>query len=148
MLNETEVNFSRKDFTTVQSKLATFPEIALEGEFTCGWYGTVVSEERGSFCIVNADSPLFDYIGDYLRIRHAHSTQPATTAVVGGVSASSIVATNDTFVRSISVYCLESHGIPYDLALTRRAYLALAPLWTPYLSVRVGQVLDGYDGTP
>jgi hypothetical protein len=124
MIYESDINFARNGFTDVQATLDTYAAKMFDGEFTCGWYGTIVNDERGAFCVVNPDSDLADEVGNYLRIKHSYSGT----------------------LDAISVYCVESHSIPYDLALSRRAFLALAPLWTPYLNVRVGQVLDGYDG--
>lgn len=120
MVDEADIIYARGGFPDVQAELAIYPARLVDGVFTCGWYGTAISPERGSFCIVNVDGPLADRVGDYLRVSY--------------------------LTKSVTVYCLEAFSIPYDLAVTRRAFYEIAELWNPYLDVRVSDILDGYDG--
>lgn len=117
MNNEPDIVFARGGFPDVQTTLEDYPSKAIPGEFVCGWYGTSINDERGSFCIVSSNGELADRVGSYLRISY--------------------------LTNHVSLYCVESHDILYDLAITRRAYWELAALWTPNLSVRVADVLDG-----
>lgn len=121
MNEEPDIVFARGGFSDVQDTLMQYSTRRLDGLFTCGWYGTAIQPERGSFCIVNANGDLANQIGNYLSVTY------------GGLST--------------ALYCVETRQIPYDIAITRRAFLDLAPLWKPYLNVRVGQLLDGYDGS-
>ena len=121
MIEEPDIVFSRGAFPDVQADLAVYPPRLIDGVFTCGWYGTAIHPERGSFCLVNEASKLGDRVGDYLRVSYLS--------------------------KSVTVYCVQALTLPYDLALTRRAFFELAELWTPYLDVRVSNIVDGYDGS-
>lgn len=121
MTEERDIIFARGAFPDVQADLAVYPPRAINGVFTCGWYGTAINPERGSFCLVNEDGPLADRVGDYLRLSYLS--------------------------EQVTLYCVEALSLPYDLAVTRRAFFELAELWTPYLDVRVSDIVDGYDGT-
>ena len=121
MMLEPDIIYSARAFPDVQADLNLYPPRPINGVFTCGWYGTSISEGRGSFAIVNDNGPLADRIGDYLRVQFTN--------------------------KSVTVYCVESFTIPYDIAITRRAYFELAELWTPYLDVRVSDIVDTYDGS-
>lgn len=116
MNNEPDIVFARGAFPAVQIDLDDYPSKAIAGEFVCGWYGTGINEERGSFCVVSSNGELANRVGDYLRISY--------------------------LTNHVTLYCVESHDILYDLAITRRAYWELAALWTPNLSVRIADVLD------
>ena len=73
------------------------------GYYTVNWYGTSVSDETGSFALVNPNGPLNDYVGDILQITVKHAT--------------------------VFVYVLgSSRAIDSDLGLTRRAYLEISLL--------------------
>jgi hypothetical protein len=86
------------------------------GNFTVGWYGTEVSDERGSFALVNPVGRLAQAVGDFLEVRYADQ-------------------------RTV-VYVIGSYNyLTTDLALTRRAYLAicrlsLQPILTPVELIR------------
>lgn len=116
MAEESDIVFARRNFIEVQAALDVYPSKMIDGVFTCGWYGTAINAERGSFCVVNEDGPLADRVGEYIRVSYLNG--------------------------SVSVYCLESLTIPYDLALARRAYYDLSPLWTSFLNVRVADLQD------
>lgn len=120
-MEESDIIYARGAFPDVQTELDVYPSLLIDGLFTCGWYGTAVNEERGSFAIVNDAGPLADKVGDYLRV--SYGRQHAT------------------------VYCLETLTIPYDIVITRRAYFQLAELWAPYLDVRVSDIADTFDGS-
>lgn len=73
------------------------------GYFEAGWYGTNVNDERGSFGIVSATSPLVNFVGDVLNVRPSRSP------------------------RSVNIYILASSGdLDTDLAMARRPYLAIS----------------------
>ena len=116
MDNEPEVVAGRQAFADTQTMMAPYPSIAITGEFSCGWYGTALNDERGAFCVVNADGPLGDQVGSYLRVSRLG--------------------------KSVDVYCVEAYGLPVDLALSRRAFFGLAELWQAGLMVRVGRIED------
>ena len=119
-MEESDIVYARGGFPDVQDELDAFPSLPITGLFTCGWYGTAINEQRGSFAIVNDAGPLEDKVGDYLRVSYGK--------------------------QSATVYVLESLTLPYDLVVARRAYYQLAELWTPYLDVRVADIADSYDG--
>lgn len=81
------------------------------GSYWVSWYGTSVDDDRGCFAVVDPQGGLSAYVGDYLRI------------VYRG--------------RSVTVYVVGSYnGLTTDVALTRRAYLAVTrlandPICTP-----------------
>lgn len=81
------------------------------GNYWVSWYGTTVSDERGSFAVVNPAGGLASAVGDFLRV------------VYRG--------------RYVNVYVIGSYeSLTTDLALSRRAYLAvcrlsLDPIYTP-----------------
>ena|SRR5579862_1310930 len=73
------------------------------GTFTVSWYGTSVSDERGSFAVVNPGGPLALAVGDFLRV------------VYGG--------------NSVYVYVIGSYlSLTSDLGLARRPYMELSLL--------------------
>lgn len=117
--NESEIVAGRHAFVDVQSEWANYPDIRLDSAMSCSWYGTSLNDERGSFCVVNLDGPLSDEVGSYLRVSYG--------------------------LKSVAVYCVEAFVIPFDIALSRRAFFALAPLWTPDLTVRVARIVEGND---
>lgn len=116
---EADILYARGAFPEIQLELSAFPSRRIDGLFSCGWYGTAINDERGSFCIVNSEGPLAEMVGEYLRVYY--------------------------LTKDVALYCVESHAIPYDLAITRRAYFELASLWTPYLNVRVATLVDSQD---
>lgn len=119
-MEEPDIVYSRGAFPDVQNELSVFPPKLINGVFSCGWYGTAIDPERGSFAIVNADGPLGGKVGDYVRVSYLS--------------------------KSVTVYCVEALSIPYDLVLARRAYYQLAELWTSYLNVRVSDIADSTNG--
>jgi hypothetical protein len=84
--------------------------------YTCGWYGTTLHPDLGCYGIVQAEGDLADLVGDRVRVIYNR--------------------------RSVIVYVFASYDIPYDIAITRRAYAALELLSEEELSVRF-EVLTG-----
>lgn len=73
------------------------------GSFTVSWYGTSVSDERGSFALVNPEGGLAQAVGEFLRV------------VYKG--------------RMVTVYVIGSYTkLTSDIGLARRPYLAIARL--------------------
>lgn len=78
----------------------------------CGWHGTSVHPEDGAFALVNADVAALEvYVGEVVRVRYGD--------------------------RSCVAYVIGSRVLPWDVSLTRRGYMALAPLWAESLAVNV-----------
>lgn len=97
---------------------ATFAgAVPLEEAATCGWHGTVLSSETGAFALVNLGGPLTGLIGDRVRVRKVDNPS------------------------GVFVYVLGEAELEDDLSLTRRAFLALAPLADDYLTVSVGATI-------
>lgn len=87
------------------------------GYFQCGWYGTNVQDERGCFGIVSGTSVLADSVGDVLNVKPARSN------------------------RAVSVYIIGTQqDLDTDMAITRRAYLAISRLDVDPIEVIVQQV--------
>lgn len=104
---EQEILDARRAFATAQQLLAGGLDRRLPDTIAVGWYDTTVSPETGSFALVRRGGPYEDLIGDILR-----------------------VSAND---RSAFVYVLDAAGLPTDIAIARRAFLALARLATETL---------------
>jgi hypothetical protein len=85
------------------------------GYFTVSWYGSSVSDERGSFGVVDPAMGLADSVGD---------------VVQAGYNG-----------RTVSVYVIGSQpGLGTDLGLSRRSYMALELLAIEPLTATVGTV--------
>ena len=99
--NEPEVLLARQSFSDAQWSFSGLGE-RFGTYYTCGWYGTELNDERGCFALVDDTGPLADLIGDRLRLRYDQ--------------------------RAVFVYCFGSTELPHDVAITRRAFAALALL--------------------
>lgn len=108
---EPAVLAARQGFADAQVSLTGI--VAPQGYYQLSWYGTTISDERGSFGVVAADGPLFQLVGQFAQLT---------------------VAT-----RSVNVYIIGGAvNLLTDLAVTRRAYLALSTLADEPLRVLVG----------
>lgn len=108
--NENEVIIARGGFADTQEDIRGSSTVI--GQFTVGWYGTSVNEERGAFAVVNRDGPLLNYVGDFLSVRRGQ--------------------------RTVYVYVFGSASIIADIGLARRAYLGLSLLAHEPISAEVG----------
>lgn len=89
---------ARQAFLEAQADLAGV--VVALGFFTVSWYGTAVSDERGSFGVVDPAMGLADSVGDVVQVGYQG--------------------------RTASVYVIGSQpGLGTDLGVARRAYLAL-----------------------
>ena len=85
------------------------------GFFTVSWYGTAVSDERGSFGIVDPAMGLADAVGEVVEV--------------------------DYNGRSVRVYVIASQdGLGTDLGITRRSYMALELLAVEPITATIGVV--------
>ena len=89
--------------------------VAPLGFFAVSWYGTAVSDERGSFGVVDPAMGLAANVGDVVEVGY------------GG--------------RTVRVYVIGSQaGLGTDLGITRRCYLAVALLVVEPITATVGTV--------
>lgn len=110
-----DAHIARYPFSYAQALLGDIPP--LEGSArtaSCTWHGTRQHPERGSFMLVQRDGEFTDLIGHRVRI----------SEFGGGSVYAYVIAAAD----------LEEAD---DLSLTRRLFMALAPLATESLGVRV-----------
>jgi hypothetical protein len=89
----------------------------------CGWHGPSTDVEQGANAIVRSDGPLADLVGERLQVTYRLGT----------------------LRRTVAVYCGDEQAFPgaaaaEDLSLSRRAFMALAPLASDDITVEV-QVL-------
>lgn len=112
MILEPEVALGRRAFPEAQRLLVTQPLRLATDLKTCGWHGTNVHPEDGAFALVRSGPEGFqdEYVGEVLRL------------TVGS--------------RSCIAYVLAARDLPWDVSLTRRAFMALAPLFTSQLLIR------------
>lgn len=108
---EPEILAARQGFPDAQIDLAGTAILRRPGLPTCGWYGTKVSVERGSFALVNRGGPLEDLIGDRLKLTYKG--------------------------RCVFVYCFGSEELLYDIHITRRTFAALELLAVERIDVIV-----------
>ena len=110
---ETLVISARQAFLDAQADLVGV--VVPLGFFTVSWYGTAVSDERGSFGVVDPAMGLADSVGDVVQIGYQGNT--------------------------VSVYVIGSQsGLGTDLGVTRRAYMALELLAIEPITATVGTV--------
>lgn len=102
VIDEPEILTGRRAFPKAQQLLAGVPLRRLPERVNVGWYGTETHPEAGSFAVVRDGAGLDDLIGEVLRV------------AVGA--------------RSVFVYVVGARGVPTDLALARRPFLALGLL--------------------
>lgn len=93
------------------------------GFFDVAWYGTSLSDERGSFAVVDPQLALADLVGDILELTYY---PPLTRAFEARV------------VRVYVIGSAQDLGAP--LAITRRCYMALEHLATEPINVAVGVI--------
>lgn len=85
------------------------------GFYSVSWYGSSVSDERGSFGIVDPAMALADAVGEIIEVTYSK--------------------------RKVRVYVIGSQGnLGTDLGITRRAYLALGLLAVDPISAQIGVV--------
>lgn len=127
-LDEPEVIEARRCSSHTQAQWAASErELYLPYMVSCSWYGTAVSPERGSFCLVREGS---DFDSDPARALHPD----------GAVGEYLRLSTAEG--RSVLVYVLGStDAIDTPLAVTRRAFMSLGLLPDGTAEVYAG-VLD------
>lgn len=109
---EPEILDGRHNFNDAQVTFNHAADTVWPSLVSVSWYGTRVSDERGSFAHVRTGGPLADLVGDHLRITSAS--------------------------RSVNVYVLgATDALVTDLAITRRAFVALGLLSTVSLPCKV-----------
>lgn len=103
---------------------ASFPGLALpRGFFAISWYGTSISDERGSFGVVDPMGPLADVVGDVVEVVY----YPGLLRSQG--------------TRTVRVYVIGSQlGLGTPIGITRRSYLALESLAIEPITASVGVV--------
>jgi hypothetical protein len=110
---EPAVIAGREDFADAQALLSGGATGL--GNFYASWYGTNVSDERGSFAVVNPDGGLSSAVGNFLEV------------IYNG--------------NSVSVYVIGSYTLlNTDIGLTRRAYLSICRLSLDPIYVAVGLI--------
>jgi hypothetical protein len=106
---------ARQAFLDAQDTDTLAGAAVLLGFFTVSWYGTAVSDERGSFGIVDPAMGLADAVGETVEITYNS--------------------------RSVRVYVIGSQdGLGTDLGITRRSYMALELLAIEPLTTTIGVV--------
>lgn len=109
--NEPEILAARRPFPDAQAALEGGTLELRETLFSCGWYGSSISRERGCFALVNDTGGLSDLIGDRVRLMSG--------------------------TRSVIVYVVGGGTFDYDIHLMRRAYAALSLLAVERIDVTV-----------
>lgn len=108
---ETLVLDGRQAFLDAQAAFAG-PTTSL-GFFSVSWYGSAVSDERGSFGIVDPAMGLADAVGEIVEVSYNS--------------------------RNVYVYVIASQdGLGTDLGITRRSYMALELLAIEPITATVG----------
>lgn len=82
---------------------------------SAGWHDTAFDPNRGAYAIVRSDGPLADWVGEWVRVTAAGVTR----------------------TRAVTVYVVDEGQPIEDISLSRRAFLALAPLASTELDVTV-----------
>lgn len=112
-----EVLWGRRAFAQAQALLGGVSEPRFSDFIEIGWYDTDVHPESGSFAVVRQGGPYTDLVGEVLAIKRG--TRPTVFA-----------------------YCVGARAVPNDLALQRRAFLAVAGLATETVDVVVEVVTE------
>jgi len=95
----------------------------VRGFYNVGWYGSSLSDERGSFGVVDPAGRLADLVGDIVEVTY----YPGATGSQGK--------------RSVRVYIIGSQqDLGLDLCVTRRSYMALEVLAIEPITASVGVV--------
>lgn len=111
MAEKTEPNLMivRRSFPSAQEVFSSMsPEGADVRSIEVGWHGTGVYPEDGAVAVVRIGGPLTDLVGEVLRVGREGVPSDLSTPVY--------------------VWCMGEAECPADLSLTRRAFLAFAPL--------------------
>jgi hypothetical protein len=91
------------------------------GFYTIGWYATAISDERGSFAVVDPQMGLADCVGEILELAYRPLLSQSTLTVL--------------------VYVIGSvQNFGTDLGITRRCYLELEKLAVEPIIANVGVV--------
>lgn len=111
---EPEILEARRSFPDTQAAMAAAGVPTLFGAdfYTVSWKGHELTGTQGSFCVVRADGPLANLVGDHLRLRFGAS-------------------------KSVFVYCVGSANLEVDIGVTRRAFAALELLAVDSITVLV-----------
>ena len=106
---------ARQGFLDAQASASFVGTATPLGFFSVSWYGTAVSDERGSFGIVDPTLGLADAIGEIVEVTYQS--------------------------RWVRVYVIASQdGLGTDLGITRRSYLALGLLAVEPITATIGVV--------
>jgi hypothetical protein len=100
MTADPEILVGRRAFTEAQHLLAGVPLLAVPMPLRVGWYDTSVDPERGSFAVVAEEGEHQGLIGEIISVEFQG--------------------------RSVSAYVLGARSITSDIALQRRAFMAIA----------------------
>lgn len=101
---------ARRAFAVAQSMLAGSP-IGQSRKVTAGWYDSSVNPESGSFAVVQTGAGLDDLIGEVIVVAYKR--------------------------RSVFAYVLQAADVPTQVAVTRRAFLALSVLTAEQIAATV-----------
>ena len=110
--DEPEIILARHAFDAAQASITGVAEAPYGSRtYSCSWYGTSVDPERGSFAVVKESSDLYGV-----------QTDPAS-----GIVGEFIEVEHNG--RTVRAYVIGSDAnLDSEIALTRRAYLALEML--------------------
>lgn len=97
-------------FADAQAALRGVRE-SLFGTIEVGWHDTVVDSHEGCFALVRTGADNDGLVGEVLEVRYAG--------------------------KSVFVYCVGSADVPTDISLSRRAFIALEPLWADSLKAAI-----------
>jgi len=93
------------------------------GFYQVSWYGTVASDERGCFAVVDPACRLADCVGEILEVRY----YPLVLA--------------SHALHTVRVYVIGSlQNLGTDLGVTRRSYMVLERLSTEPITASIGIV--------
>lgn len=111
---ELELQWSRRAFPKAQELLAGSPTSDAPLRLDVGWHSNDVEAEAGAIAVVRDGAGLDAWLGQVLR-----------------------VTSLDHPDRAVFVFVLGARGVPTDLSLSRRAFLALGVLSLESLSCLV-----------
>lgn len=98
---EADILRARLPFDDAQYELESGLPTRVPELLECGWYGSNTISTRGSFALVRSGTDAeFDLVGEVLRVSYE--------------------------IRSVLVLCVATARLPTALALSRRAFTALA----------------------
>jgi hypothetical protein len=113
---EPEVYNGRRGWPDTQTITGADDPLVRPKTLPITWYGTGVDENEGAFCMIAAGSDFEYLVGEYVRVTYG--------------------------TRTAKVYCIGgSSELGSDIALARRAYLALAPLWDDEIQAVVAKMV-------